>query len=169
METELRTRLQVISLVLVIGLGGALLYRVLAQGGEPPSPSPAEQAAADRVSLLVASAVSAHVSTTADLSDGRTVDVTPELPGALADPAAASLTALRAQAALLVDPATLGARVSTRDTEVEGADGRTVIEATTAIVMKRERAAEATHLVSSTVTFDDATGEVLTFEASGLG
>lgn len=169
METELRTRLQVISLVLVIGLGGALLYRVLAQGGEPPSPSPAEQAAADRVSLLVASAVSAHVSTTADLSDGRTVDVTPELPGALADPADASLTALRAQAALLVDPATLGARVSTRDTEVEGADGRTVIEATTAIVMKRERASEATHLVSSTVTFDDATGEVLTFEASGLG
>ena len=36
METELRTRLQVISLVLVIGLGGALLYRVLAQGGVTP-------------------------------------------------------------------------------------------------------------------------------------
>lgn len=169
METELRTRLQVISLVLVIGLGGALLYRVLAQGGEPPSPSPAEQAAADRVSLLVASAVSAHVSTTADLSDGRTVDVTPELPGALADPAAASLTALRAQAALLVDPATLGARVSGREAAVDSADGRSVVEATTAVVMKRERTAEPTYLVTSTTTFDDATGEVLTFEASGLG
>ena len=135
-----------ISLVLVIGLGGALLYRMTAQGGEDPSPTPAEQDAADRVTMLVASAVSQHVSTTAELYDAGTVGVRPEdMPGTLAGPAAASLSDLRARAAQLIGPEqVVEARVAPRTVESESKHGQIVVETTTAVTVTRERAAEAT-------------------------
>ncbi len=172
METSVRERLQMIALVLVVGLGAGLLVQMFMRGESLPSPDPAEQAAADRVTMLVASAFSGSVMTTASLYEGGTVDVgTDALAGtSLADPARTSLAVLTTAAAQRVDQGDpLEARVAPREVAIDQEDGRTVIEARTAVTTLHRSAPEATVILVSTTTLDDASGTVLSFEATGLG
>lgn len=175
MGTQVRRQVQMISLVLVLGLGLGLLVRMTTSGVvEPPGPTPAEAAAADRVTMLVAAAYGGWVPTTATLTTGERTVGGPETLSdvTLADPARVGLATLTAKASQRVaqDREPLEARVSARETVVEVDDdaGRTRVDATTAVVLRRATAADATVLITSTVHLDTGSGEVLLFEASGL-